>query len=147
MIVTFDVEGDVSSHRMCARKLIREVKNGLGLSLRPIVLYVGQNEPGTDNLMSGTFSVEIPGIVDVVALREIVRNHVPCENNEARDRQNYGIDLDELVDFLNATPGTILFVRDLPRISGGGTGTLVYRVGRGFRRVSDDTRVPVEGDV
>lgn len=146
MIYEFSVETDILSQRMCARKLAREIRDGLALVKRPEITYVGENEPGTDNLMRGAFTVKVPEETSGTLLRDVISAHAPCEPIRSRDRSNYGVDLDELPDFLHASPGEIIFVRDLPRISGSGTGTLVYRVGKGFRRVSDDSRVPVEGD-
>lgn len=130
---------------ICPPKLGREIKVALALGKKPKVFYVGQTAPGTDNLISGEITVKVRELTpaELATLEATIVAHDPCEPFGGGEQPEVGTDLDDLDDFLHAMPGTVVYVRDLPRIAGGGVGTLVYRTGNGFRRVSDDTRVDV----
>ena len=128
---------------ICSPKLAREIKIALALSKKPKIFYVGSNQPGTDNLISGEITIKVRELTaaEIATVETTIAAHNPCEPFDAGNKPEVGVDLDDLDDFLNAMPGTQFYVRDLPRIAGGGMGTMVYRTNGGFRRISDDTKV------
>lgn len=137
---TYDVT--LAPTGLCPNKLARELKAAIPLARKPKYVYAGVNFDGTDNLQTGeiTFTHRLLTAAEVAIAQATVAAHVPCPPNSDADKEQRGIDLDDLEDYLGASPGTILYVRDLPRLTSG-LGTVVYRNGNGFRRVSDDTKV------
>jgi len=137
---TYDVT--LAPSGLCPNKLARELKAAIPLARKPKFIYAGSNLPGTDNLATGeiTFTHRTLTTAELLVAQATIAAHVPCPPNSDADKEQRGIDLDDLEDYLNTAPGTILYVRDLPRLTGG-IGTIVFRNGTGFRRVSDDSKV------
>lgn len=138
------VVADATSGEVCPPKLARQIKNALSLARKPKVYYQGRNKPGTDNLIEGSFTVQVRELTapELDTLRATVRDHNPCKPfHGPDDRDDFGMDRDDLEDIFEVSqPGQIVYVRDLQRLTDG-RGTLVYRSQTGWRRVSDDSEV------
>jgi hypothetical protein len=144
-VITRIISSESHPNGICPAKLTRKIKQQLNLPIKPKCIYAGKLIPGSDNIISGElelrFSLELTAqqILDVDSVFTTVN---PCKDNHATAKPDFGVDLDDLDDLLSpAQPGQTVFVRDLARASGDGSGCMVYRSEDSWRRVSDDLKV------
>jgi hypothetical protein len=140
----YDFDVSQAPAGVCPPKLAREIKAALALARKPKIIYRGTNFPGTDNLQSGQFTVvcRVLTAPEQATLLATIQAHNPCAGVSEADKPDVGLELDDLEDvFATSMPGTIVYVRDLPRLGGATNGCHVYRSRNGWRRLSDDTVV------
>lgn len=144
MISTIQINATNAPRGVCPAKLARRLKIALSLARKPKLIYFGRVQQGTDNLLSGTIEVHLPGDATIAqeAVDAIISQVNPCDDTTSTSKADAGHDVDDLDDLLPLSfPGQTLFVRDLDKSNGQGKGCMVYRDQNSWRRVADDLQV------
>lgn len=140
-VLEFDVS-TLNPLGVCRSPAAKAINHALGLPGRAVVAISGERIPGSDNFKNGTLFAFLDVATtseQIEAIRAAISSAQPCTDDDAGRR----VKLADLNDIASETRlGELVFVANLPRLTGVGQGAWVYK-GRQSKwyRVADDTEV------
>jgi len=133
---------DITTLGICRGPASKAIKNALSLAERPQLKISGKRIPGTDNVLAGTlvlFLDFVPSQTQIDAITAALIASPACDTDD-RDRLFKLSDLNEIAKI--SKPGDLFYIKNLARLTGLGSGCLVYKGTNGtFYRLSNDEAV------